>query len=90
MAAQLGLPALTNGSEKQLAWALSIREDVRQRMDEIPAYRGGTPATDALLYGVSDARWWIDHRDDPLPELVAWIDRIVSVAMASRPMVVAA
>lgn len=89
VASQLGLPALVNGSDKQRAWALSIRENVRQRLEEIPAYRGGTPATDALLYGISDARWWIDHREDPLPELVGWVDRIVSVALSARMEVAA-
>lgn len=90
VASQLGLPALVNGSDKQRAWALSIREDVRQRLEEIPAYRGGTPVTDALLYGMDDAQWWIGHRADPLPELVGYIARIVDVALAAQPMAVAA
>jgi hypothetical protein len=90
VAEQLGLPVLVNGSDKQVAWALSIRDGVRRSIEEIPALRGGTPATDALLYGVSDARWWIDHRDDPLMELIGWVDRIVSVALAAQSVAVAA
>lgn len=69
-AGALGLPALT-GSEKQVAWAVSIRQ---KALDEALAPHGGSLANlndkgravlaAAMAKLPTEARWWIDHRDD--------------------------
>ena len=70
-AGALGLPELS-GSEKQVAWAVSIRQ---KALDEaLSAAAGGSTRVlndegRALVAAVlgrmsAEARWWIDHRDD--------------------------
>lgn len=70
-AGALGLPELS-GSEKQVAWATSIRQ---KALDEaLSAAAGGSTrvlndegrAFVAAVLGrmSAEARWWIDHRDD--------------------------
>ena len=71
-----GLPAL-QGSEKQVAWAESIRanliaghEDVRARLAAGIAAGKGDDVTVAMLAALdrivacTSATWYIDHRDD--------------------------
>ena len=57
--AHLDLPALT-GSDRQIAWALTIRA---KRMASVVALRAVVAGSDhrACLL-VTDAKWWIDHR----------------------------
>lgn len=68
-AGALGLPALT-GSEKQVAWATTIRQ---KALDEALSTHGGSLArlndkgrevlAAAMAKMPTDASWWIDHRD---------------------------
>ena len=69
-AGALGLPELS-GTEKQVAWAISIRQ---KALDEALAPHGGSLANlndkgravlaAAMAKLPTEARWWIDHRDD--------------------------
>ena len=69
-AGALGLPELS-GSEKQVAWAISIRQ---KALDEALAPHGGSLANlndkgcavlaAAMAKLPTEARWWIDHRED--------------------------
>lgn len=58
------LPALI-GSEKQIAWARTIRADI---IDKVHKYTDGKDTTDAFqvfwawLIGQNKAAWWIDNR----------------------------
>lgn len=85
-ARDLGLPDLT-GSDRQVSWARSIREDARVMLT---AYidRNPTPsdmaASEALLYGITDAGWWIGHKDDAADQLIAWVSPIVAIVMQYR------
>lgn len=64
-----GLPALT-GSDKQIAWAETIRAKALAAIDEITAKCGESAKVPEALAivdwvrGQSESRWWIDHRDD--------------------------
>lgn len=81
----LGLPDL-HGSEKQIAWALTIRDDVAKRLQErlesgtdeqqeTEDYRLSCAFAD-WLYGQNEARWWIDHRGIGLNDLyLFWLKR---------------
>ncbi len=60
--AERGWPAL-EGSEKQVAWATTIRAEMLERL-LLPALRGD-------LLRQTEARWWIDHRAES-PEILAW------------------
>lgn len=71
------MPALT-GSEKQVAWALRIREELldvltagRQRLDTLDQAHPNTQRSVRLMDAALDAlrrqtraAWWIDHRSD--------------------------
>lgn len=60
--------AKLTGSEKQIAWATDIRKDMidNQIMIRVaPQYiEQARRAVIALTERHTDARWWIDHRDD--------------------------
>lgn len=65
-----GLPELT-GSDKQVAWALTIRAELLARIDRaIGINRANEPADAkvtldemrAAIVGRADAGWWIDRR----------------------------
>ena len=76
-AVKSGLPALT-GSEKQIAWAETIRSNIIRNLDRIVAQASENKASlavdleDALkvaiatIKAVDSAKWWIDHRDSYL------------------------
>lgn len=64
--ADLALLPLT-GSEKQVAWATSIRAE------RLAALRRKDPSAVASFAGIAEAKWWIDHRGD---DLMATIQRI--------------
>jgi len=66
--AHLDLPALI-GSERQVAWATTIRARRLVQFGEggLAAARTGQSA----CLGVTDAKWWIEHRDVPDPDLLA-------------------
>jgi len=57
-----GWPAL-EGSEKQIAWATTIRAEKLERL-LLPILAGA-------LLEQAEARWWIDHRTES-PEILAW------------------
>ena len=64
LAKNLGLSEL-EGSEKQIAWANTIRqkvyEDICQSEEQHPTY-GYTLVAEAISLETS-AKWWIDHRN---------------------------
>lgn len=70
-AGEFGLPALT-GSEKQVAWATTIRQNALDSALMESAGRttaGMNEKGRAFVAGViakmsAEAKWWIDHRDD--------------------------
>lgn len=92
MMERLGLPPLsiltdrdgriTEPSERQQTFARDIRERIRQELED--AGSADTPAADALLYGVTDARFWLDRKERPAAELIAWIKPVVDVALSAR------
>lgn len=59
-ATALALPGLV-GSDKQVAWALTIRNGA---IKELAARNGGTADAEAMsvVSGITSAGWWIDHR----------------------------
>ena len=69
-AGKLGLPALT-GTEKQVAWATTIRQQAIDNALLASAGRTSSGMTDkgrAFVAGIlakmpAEASWWIDHRD---------------------------
>jgi len=69
-AKEMALPALT-GSEKQIAWAETIRQKLMTDLDEfifrsIKKERRNDPQILAALDQIkrkTEARWWIDHRN---------------------------
>ena len=56
--AHLNLPLLV-GSERQVAWATTIRAARLAAMLADPTSADGVPA----CIPISEAKWWIDHRD---------------------------
>ena len=56
--AHLSLPPLV-GSERQVAWATTIRAGRLAAMLADPTSAGGVPA----CMPIGDAKWWIDHRE---------------------------
>jgi len=66
-AKEMELPELA-GTEKQIAWAETIRQKILSRVDGIMNVKS-TDEREALLPGLDElqqiesARWWIDHRD---------------------------
>jgi hypothetical protein len=55
----LNLPALV-GSDRQKAWATTIR--AKRLASMLPLLPSATSDQNACLL-ISDAKWWIDHRD---------------------------
>ncbi len=70
-AAELGLAALI-GSEKQIAWAATIRQEFVNEFERRFAQAQGSPEEAvrarttfmAIINRRSDARFWIDHRSE--------------------------
>ncbi len=96
--AAAGLPPLT-GSEKQVAWAETIRRhmlgEFRRLADlagveEKPteAQRGALDAALAAFAAEHRAYWWIDHRDDRPERLLR--DKIADIAKMGAPATAAA
>ena len=75
--AESGLPQLT-GSEKQIAWAETIRKQKIATLDEAMTHRGLSHSLDldrfnaavATLKRTASARWWIDNRDTHIETLL--------------------
>lgn len=68
-AAALSLPGLV-GSEKQVAWAITIRNIA---INELTARNGGKVSADAMavISNITSAGWWIDHRNRAADYIVA-------------------
>jgi len=64
--AHLDLPQLA-GSERQVAWATTIRAGCLAALIAAPVTDGGEQA----LVAVTDAKWWIDNRDLTDTDLLA-------------------
>ena len=75
--AHLDLPALV-GSERQVGWATTIRAGRLATLVATPV----TGETKALRYciAITDAKWWIDHRDLSDADLAAKANQAASVA----------
>jgi hypothetical protein len=73
--AHLNLPLLT-GSDRQVAWATSLRASRLCALVARPVTEGKSHHVCAL---VIDAKWWIDHRALTDTELLAEAERYVGV-----------
>lgn len=60
---EAGLPELT-GSEKQIAWAKSLRREFIDKYDSIPQTEAGKPFKEFFLGRHTDSKFWIDKRND--------------------------
>ncbi len=64
-AAEMGLPELT-GTEKQVVWAETIRQDAIEYLDKMASEQGESPIArevmDYILASRTRASWWIDQR----------------------------
>ena len=79
-AKEMGLPELT-GSEKQIAWANTIRQDMLGKLERREMLglflRTGRVTEENIETAISglrmetSSRWFIDHRDDDSLEIVA-------------------
>lgn len=62
------------GSEKQIAWAESIRAEKMAEMEKMPAANDQTNAIKEKIMetmaGINESRWWIDSRNDAAAALV--------------------
>lgn len=84
MTRTLGLPELVAKSEKQERYAIVSREDLRQRMDAlVTSAPSWMPYADAALYGITDASWWIDRREQEATDALAWIVPVVDQVRSS-------
>lgn len=82
--AHLDLPPLM-GSERQVAWATSVRASrLAALVAELDA--GNTDAFHACL-SITDAKWWIDHRDLANTDLVATAGNYISPAATAADFV---
>ena len=88
MAREMGLPDLI-GSDKQVQWARSVREDARAQLctyTETHATPEVLAAAEMVLYW-QDAGWWIDRdkSGEVYPEkLIAWVAPLVTVALGYK------
>ena len=75
---EMGLPKLV-GSDKQIAWAESIRKEILSdmpRLNEVVGKNLDKPGAKeycelrAELLGQTSAGWWIDHRNESLIQML--------------------
>ncbi len=86
-ARELGFPDLI-GSDKQVPFGVAMRDKIRQQLDGIGAE--DQIVADALLYGITDAAWWIDHvyrKSDSAYALIEWLRPVVMVVASATPAV---
>ncbi|WP_224962682.1 hypothetical protein [Geomonas subterranea] len=57
------LPAITIGSDAQIAWAVKIRRKVLTVL--LKNHHQGEPNPVDWMRNLTSAKWWIDHRDVP-------------------------
>ena len=83
-ARQLGYPELVGKSAKQSDYGIACRDMIRLRFDDLlsqaPSWE---PYADAALYGITDAGWWIDRREEPAESVLSWVQPIVDQVRAS-------
>jgi hypothetical protein len=85
-ARDLGLPDLI-GSDKQVSWARSIREEARAALSDYLAAHGTVQdmlASDVLMFGMDDAGWWITRKDWGPDKIVSAVSPIVTIALGYR------
>jgi hypothetical protein len=85
--AHLDLVALT-GSDRQVAWASTIRA---KRLAAIIAAAPPTGPTDpqACCF-ITDAKWWIDHRDLSDADLLAKAEAFATASYTEAPIMIMA
>lgn len=80
----LNLPELVAKSDRQAGYGLACRETLRQRIEELvtqaPSWE---PYADAALYGITDAGWWIDRREQEPGTVLQWIAPVVDQVRTS-------
>lgn len=85
-ARELGLPDLT-GTDKQVNYARAVREDARVMLTQYVdkhSTASDLAAVEALLYGISESRWWLDHKDEAADQLVDWVRPLVTIALGYK------
>jgi hypothetical protein len=83
----LDLVALT-GSDRQVAWASTIRA---KRLAAIIAAAPPTGPTDPhACYVITDAKWWIDHRDLSDADLLAKAAACAATSYTKAPIMIMA
>jgi hypothetical protein len=85
-ARELGLPDL-EGSDKQVSWARAIREDARVMLTSYVdkhSTASDLASVEAVLYGITEASWWIDRKDMAADQLIAWVRPIVTIALGYK------
>jgi hypothetical protein len=78
-----GLPALMQGSDRQIGWADQIRRTKLLEMDalmaklyadpraqEEPSLMAAWQAAERAVRSQTSATWWIDHRNKPVADLM--------------------
>lgn len=82
-AQRLGLPDLV-GSDKQVSWARTVRDEARVMLAawvDKNSTVSDVAASEALLYGITDAGWWIDRKGWAADQYIAWMSPIVTIAL---------
>lgn len=74
-------PASLTGSPRQIAWAKTIRATCLTSLLADPA--NGTPEACMACAAVSEAKWWIDHRNMPLADLAARALEVTTISMVT-------
>jgi hypothetical protein len=75
--AHLDLPALV-GSDRQVGWATTIRAGRMAAL--VTASATGEAVALHRLTAITEAKWWIDHRDLTDAELVATVSQAAGMA----------
>jgi hypothetical protein len=77
-ASEKGLPKLT-GSEKQIAWATTIRADILKQIEKYVTRSCAEEKANAIMNQIiknTSASYWIDHRDYPNIILIVAMKKI--------------
>jgi hypothetical protein len=84
--AHLDLVALT-GSDRQVAWASTIRA---KRLAAIIAATPPTHQTDLHACRITEAKWWIDHRDLSDADILAKAEAFATAPATEAPIMIMA
>ena len=89
--AERELPALS-GTDRQVAWADKLRMyAIRMIEDGYGMMSDGSPDKDPMsqvlqeMYSISDARFWIDHRDDGKYVIVSTVAKRIKNKEGKKP-----